>query len=205
MPRGVYVRNKPFNRVLKYSGTCTICGAAFRSPWKQQKTCMAPECQVTHRKAQARDKQKGRYWRDPEHYRKVNRDRYATDPTPYREATDRWARIPCTRCGDIRYVNDRSRPRVGFLCGNCKRDERHAIAEKNSLPCRFCGKPAGIFQNTRLRATCADCHGLQARLSDELGLTRERARQLINRQRQKGLAYPDAVQAVRKERGLGYD
>lgn len=147
----------------------------------------------------------------PEMYRRQNvaymRHRYATD-SAYRQRLADWQRAyqkeyyatTCTRCGVVRRRSNHltKAQRATYICGRCKAEARLV-----RLRCWFCEftfkhKPWGLPKHN---PRCPDCLGLLAEAARDLGITRERVRQLVEKKaRQIGITRRQALDRVLAER-----
>lgn len=92
--------------------------------------------------------------------------------------------LPCRRCGALRWRNlKRQYTQPEFLCNKCQRDDRRAAWPRVS--CWLCGSEFEMAPGNARRGkrhACANCQGLYTRVTQAVGLSRERVRQLVQRE-----------------------
>lgn len=150
MPRGI--------SHLIYTLTCVSCPNNFEAKRPWARFCI--EC----RKGRLRIYQKT--WRD-------------ANPERFHETQYRYRTRTCVQCSEA-YLTSRLRKGQPFTCGPCRRDKRWETYPIKL--CRLCRHPIirrpSAWGKTR-RPACTKCSGLQVQVAKEVGLTRERIRQLM--------------------------
>ncbi len=119
---------------------------------------------------------------------------YASHRDNFRAARQKSYARTCIKCGQRRIRTDVTKSEAHtFVCRDCKTEAR-LMKRIHACPC--CG---GV---TYRRLYCDECAGLQSTIAIELGLSRERVRQLMNKVLHEvpGLTKRAALEHVRMQR-----
>ena len=183
---------------------CKNCGTSFVRTYHFRIYC-SEECSVAGIAAHNRYKAKQQYWADAEASRLRSNAYYQEHKVAMRESMRRSYTRTCETCGVQR--EQRGYPRdLPYLCRACQAERTR---QAHRRPCQYCG--VDVYPgaaNGRLRLTCPDCFGQLTKVGVEIGLTRERVRQLVELERARAAAqgFPvsrrDALALVRVERLL---
>ena len=183
---------------------CPACGALFSIPlhvaWRPSRLyCADPVC--TKRRAADRTRRIWNAFPQEKRIEKAHRNYVNSGGAAQKRYYLKHRRVPCTRCGIVRMRADlKDNDRLSYLCGKCKKNGR--LAARVQLPCRYCGEPAGITNDKYIRSECTSCYGVLTQIGNQLGLTRERIRQLVVKEMQHGASRSEAVEIVKQKRGL---
>ena len=154
-----------------YTRVCRICGDSFEAgkPWG--KVCKKVECQ----RATWRE-QTGSWMAAHPGYRTLAQRRYiAAHRAQWQTIQRNWRRRPCPNCGKLTWKRT---PLVPALCRQCA-DE----AKKVTRFCDWCGVAVKRRASDAFpKAYCPDHLGILTKIGKEYGVTRERIRQLTNKQ-----------------------
>lgn len=168
-------------RIYAVQKTCERCGEAYRAERQHQRWCT--ECRDDgKREASAASVRRG-WWRNPALSRARQRAWVRANPERFKAAYDKCYRWPCPNCGKVRYVtNEPGRvAKEERLCSTCSGLARRKMV---SLFCYWCEssyvrRAEGV---TDRRHSCPRCFGALTKTGVMLGVTRERVRQLVNRE-----------------------
>ena len=154
-----------------FTRVCRICGDSYEAgqPWGA--LCKKVECQRTAWASQARK------WfaAHPGAQGVAQRKFRAAHPERWTETQRRFRMTPCPNCGKRTWKKD---PRVPSLCRQCASE-----ANKVTRYCDWCGVAVRRRRSdAHAKAYCPDHHGILTKIGKEYGVTRERIRQLTNKQ-----------------------
>lgn len=176
-----------------YPRTCEVCGTNFKAGTAPAKFCI--DCRPDAYRASNRLYWKNQYRTNPTAVHARQRAWIAANPERFRAIQRRCYRRPCVLCGNLRW-RGRTPKDSPFTCGDCKRKERWDNYPTKA--CRLCQLPIARWPSTWgkvRRPWCTACRGLQLQVSKEVGLTRERIRQLMEEE------YRRLVRATRGTNG----
>jgi hypothetical protein len=165
-------------RVRRLCDACRVdARRAARRRWGKTEAgrAAARRYRETHRK-KAREQRRASYWANPELARAKNRAWRLANPERSKALQDRYRRTPCVRCGKVRTLAG-ARSKRPALCRECK-------PRMGPVPvlCSWCGKGFTMpvdEARSHHRHWHPDCLGSMTRAAANLGITRERVRQLV--------------------------
>lgn len=105
--------------------------------------------------------------------------------------------IPCVRCGiSYRRSDIPVAKRSTYVCRQC------TSLEKRTTTCKWCNKEFLLNKTTHHPTSeCSDCRGANSKLARELGVSRERVRQLVKLEMSRGAKdRSEALERVREKR-----
>lgn len=153
---------------------CEDCGQSYEvrpnaaGQFMPSRWC--PACRPAAYRRKNRESMRERYWSDREKWRERHRAYNRATGYKYQSA---YAHVTCTRCGAAHLRGDLNlTTRKSYVCGKCKADANRLL-----WSCRVC---ESTFRDRIPRTFCSDCIGLFARIAKEVGLSRERIRQLAH-------------------------
>lgn len=157
------------------------CGKQFVRTYDHRRYC-SDECRIVVGKKKALDAALQAYWSDPEASRAKIKAWREAHPENQRAAARKSNSVTCVLCGGVRQRGDlTTEERTRFVCGACSGAIRRANrveTAKPTRPCWGCGNPTS--SGGTKRPTCPDCFALNTILGEAIGVSRERARQLVN-------------------------
>ncbi len=162
--------------------TCEKCGEQCLRTGSMQRWCIAcrPRATLDRRATHIRERRR----RNPVLFRARERAWVKANPERWKAAQDRHHLRPCPGCGKVRKVNRAGKEaKDKVFCHACElRTRPKKIAR---TPCYWCFKlvercPSDIHKGHRHWHT--ECLGSLTRAGVTLGITRERVRQLVNRE-----------------------
>lgn len=197
--------NQLRNRILKrlrMIRLCERCYLPYTAKRVHQKWCL--RCRQYAHRRKTRDYMREQRRRDPEVVMSRMRDWKVKHPDRWQEIQEKCYKRPCLRCGTLKWRRD-LRKGDKFLCRECKKQERAAFREKRfRADCFYCGirfHNPNWYTNPSKKAVCPSCYGLYTEAGKQLGLSRERIRQLAALKIQKHNVWPaEAVKMVLDER-----
>ena len=167
-----------------------------------QRFCVG--CGEFHRKEYARQDMRRRYWADPVASRAAGKAWRLAHLEQFKATQDRYRRTPCIRCGKIRWLGGPQDKKNRALCRDCKTQGARIWVD-----CYWCGGAIGVAPwelRDRKHHWHSDCMGSMTRAAVLLGITRERVRQLVNKQylwasrNGSGITRKQALEAVLADR-----
>ena len=157
---------------------CEECGKTCERVRHHQRWCL--NCRPAMQRRGMTAYMKERYARDPA-LRESQVAWRRANPERYRATQAKHHKRPCPACGKVRWVSHVSgEAKDKVLCRACC-----GLAQRQLLwfHCYWCG---GAFMRhditPALRHWCRECHGIMQRVAPLLNITRERVRQLVNKE-----------------------
>lgn len=157
-----------------YSRVCEFCGEAFESSRPWTKRCKKIECQRQAWRITVK------HWRDkdPARARAYFKAWREHNPDLVKAAQTRYNTVTCTSCGKVNHTHTKLAKRADYVCRQCKVEQRLV-----STTCHLCGLALQRVKSlTFEKSYCQSCVGAYTRAGLHLSLTRERVRQLVNRE-----------------------
>lgn len=162
--------------------TCEECDRPCERRSPQQRWC--PDCRPAARRRHHAAKMRNRRRTDPE-FRAYQLAWRQAHPEKIKEHQASCYNRPCPRCGLVRNVSNAvgKEAKAKRLCRKCSALARREIVWLRCQWCRgvFMRRKALIGEAAR-HHHCAECYGIMTRVAPMLGLTRERVRQLVNKE-----------------------
>lgn len=160
---------------------CEICGQEYEASRRWQRWCL--DCRVLGRRRDNARAMRERYASDPA-FRQRQAAWQREHPDRVKAAQDKYRNRPCPRCGVVRQTYLRGKERKDKqLCEKCSGLARRRMVWLRCYWCRgvFMRRPQDFHQKVS-RHWCSECYGILTSVALPLALTRERVRQLVNKE-----------------------
>lgn len=169
---------KPTRRWIQVA--CETCGDVFFARLRSRRFCT--HCGLERQREKARLRTREQYRTDPL-FRARQRNWRFSNPEGWKASQKKYRRRACLSCGERRIRPSGLAHNQPFVCRACQTDERRA--NWPTRPCKVC-EQAVTRRPSAMKLTkatyCEQCFGLELRMGAEFGLTRERVRQLGNKE-----------------------
>ena len=155
----------------RFACACAVCAHTFLAvrPWA--KVCSS-ECERLKR----RSHRHAEYARNPQAFLESARRWRLKNPEAWRAIVRKSQTCICIRCGEKKRPGIRKALKSQFVCGTCRVEQRH------QAQCFYCGRAFRVRRSLQGRNhRCPDCLGLYSRVARNVGVSRQRVEQLVNK------------------------
>ena len=184
---------------------CKGCGTLFVRDMYHRLYCSSL-CSSATSKAMNAARMQQIYWRDPVAARQKTNLWQVSHRALQHERQRKSALRTCSICGARRQRAALPRD-ITYICRDCV--NRRKTENMAARLCFYCGEPIGVRrQRYQPRSSCPRCFRGVSKLAATLGVTRQRANQLVDAVAARAslmgteLSRPEAIELVKAQRGV---